>query len=167
MYQTILLAAALAQWERYSAHALAGRDVAAELARYTSKHVRVLSVYEYAGLPNTFATEMGAKYCQGELEERAARARQETDRLMIEKMDDYVRPLETEGLTVSRILRVGNPRTAIVEVARSAEADVLVIGSHSKRGPFDIAMGGTAQQVVRHAPCMVLLVSPRPQRPGA
>jgi nucleotide-binding universal stress UspA family protein len=86
---------------------------------------------------------------------------------MIEKMDDYARPLEAEGLTVSRILRVGNPRTAIVEVARSAEADVLVIGSHSKRGPFDIAMGGTAQQVVRHAPCMVLLVSPRPQCPGA
>jgi nucleotide-binding universal stress UspA family protein len=69
-------------------------------------------------------------------------------------------------LTVSRILRVGNSRTAIVEVARSVGADVLVIGSHSKRGPFDIAMGGTAQKVVRDAPCMVLLVSPCRKRPG-
>src|SRR5215475_8948965 len=35
MYTTLLLAAALQQWERYSAHALAVREVAATLAKGT------------------------------------------------------------------------------------------------------------------------------------
>jgi len=83
---------------------------------------------------------------------------------MIRKMNDYVGPLEADGFTVSRILRVGNPRTAIVEVAQSVGADVPVIGSHSKRGLFDVVLGGTAQQIIRHSPCLVVLVSPE-QRP--
>jgi nucleotide-binding universal stress UspA family protein len=59
-------------------------------------------------------------------------------------------------------LRVGNPREVIVEMALRILADVLIIGSHSKRGIFDIALGGTAQQISSHAPCPVLLVSPKP-----
>ena len=41
----ILLAAALQHWERYSAHALAARAVAATLAKGTANHLDVLSVY--------------------------------------------------------------------------------------------------------------------------
>ena len=41
MYTTILLAAALQQWERYSAHALAAREVAATLAKGTSNHLQI------------------------------------------------------------------------------------------------------------------------------
>jgi hypothetical protein len=46
MYTTILLAAALQHWERYSAHALAARAVAATLAKGTANHLHVLSVYQ-------------------------------------------------------------------------------------------------------------------------
>ena len=58
-------------------------------------------------------------------------------------------------------MRAGNPRETIVQVARDIEADVLIIGSHSKRGILDIALGGTAQSVSRRAPCAVVLVSPK------
>jgi len=57
MYGTILLAAALEHWDRYSAHALAAREVAAALAMGTTRHLHVLSVYDYnfrapaSGLP--------------------------------------------------------------------------------------------------------------------
>ncbi len=50
MSTTILLAAALQKWERYSAHALAARDVAATLAKGTSHQLHVLSVYDYPPL---------------------------------------------------------------------------------------------------------------------
>jgi hypothetical protein len=43
MYKNILLAGALQHWDRYSVHALAARDVAAELARH-AKQLHVLSV---------------------------------------------------------------------------------------------------------------------------
>src|SRR4029453_628099 len=45
MYTTILLAAALQDWERYSTHALAARDVAATLAKGVAQQLHVLSVY--------------------------------------------------------------------------------------------------------------------------
>ena len=49
MYTTILLAAALQDWEHYSAHALAARDVAATLAKGAAQQLHVLSVYDYPG----------------------------------------------------------------------------------------------------------------------
>ena len=58
-------------------------------------------------------------------------------------------------------LRVGNAREVIVEMARSVMADLLIIGSHSKRGIIDIALGGTARHLTSRAPCTVLMVSPK------
>jgi nucleotide-binding universal stress UspA family protein len=95
----------------------------------------------------------------------AARIREQeteqTDRSMKEKMDEYVAPLMSQGATISPILRVGSPRHLIVEVASEIEADLVVIGSHSKRGILDIALGGTALHVSTHAPCIVLMVAPK------
>ena len=57
MYRTILLAAALQHWDRYSAHALAAREVAGAMAIGATHSLHVLSVYDYnfkapaSGLP--------------------------------------------------------------------------------------------------------------------
>jgi nucleotide-binding universal stress UspA family protein len=155
MYNNILLAAALQRWERYSVHALAARDVAAALARH-AKQLYVLSVYDHEGarMPSSgLPAEMVAQLREQHI--------QETDRLMAEKMDQYVAPLVSQGVPVSKILRLGSPRNVIVEVAAEIEADLLVIGSHSKRGLLDIALGDTARHVSTHAPCTVLMIVPK------
>jgi nucleotide-binding universal stress UspA family protein len=157
MYRNILLAAAFQNWEHYSAHALAARDLAATLARQAER-LHVLSVYEHetsrvpAGLP----AEMAAKLREQQIGQ--------VDRTMAEKMDEYVAPLLSQGLPVATILRVGSPRHLIVEVAHEVDADLLVIGSHSKRGVLDIALGGTARHVSKHAPCPVVMVAPKPKK---
>ena len=155
MHNNILLAVALQRWERYSNHALAARDIAAVLARQ-AKQLHVLSVYEHepariptSGLPG----DMAAKLREQQIEQ--------TDRLMAERMDEYVAPLVGQGLPVSKILRLGSPRNVIVEVASEVGADLLVIGSHSKRGLLDIALGDTARHVSTHASCLVLMVVPK------
>jgi nucleotide-binding universal stress UspA family protein len=155
MYNTILLAIALQRWERYSAHALAARDAAAALARATSNRLHVLSAYEYEYMPAMpeVPSEMVAN-----IREQHTR---HTDALMVQKLDEYVAPLTAAGIAVTKVLRVGNARDVIVDVAASIQADLLIIGSHSKRGILDIALGGTAQYVSRHAPCTVVLVSPK------
>lgn len=79
---------------------------------------------------------------------------------MAEKMDQYVAPLVNQGVPVSKILRLGSPRHVIVEVAAEIAADLLVIGSHSKRGLLDIALGDTARHVSTHAPCEAGLLQP-------
>jgi hypothetical protein len=53
MYTTILLAAALQDWEHYSTHALAAREVAATLAKGAAQQLHVLSVYDYPPLDTT------------------------------------------------------------------------------------------------------------------
>ena len=156
MYNTILLAAALQRWERYSVHALAAREVAATLVQPTAKRLHVLSAYEYEYLPRPpeLSPEMRAQF--------AADAKQHTDALMRSKLEDYVAPLLADGIAVEKILRVGAARDVIVQVATTLQADLVIMGSHSKRGLVDISLGGTAQYVSRHAPCTVVLVSPKP-----
>ena len=154
MSTIILLAAALQKWDRYSAHALAARDVAATLAKGTAHHLHVLSVYDYPPLAIGYLPAEIASRQQDELRRR-------TDTLMVQKLDAYMAPLQAEGLQITPILRTGNPRDVIVQVATSIKADLLILGSHSKRGVLDIALGGTAQQVGKSAPCLVVLVSPK------
>ena len=155
MERTILLAAALQRWDLYSTHALAARDVAAALAKGTTQHLHVLSVYEYdfktpaSGLPS----EMLAQLHEDTL--------QRTNNLMERKIDDYIEPLKTTGLDVATILRVGKPRDVIMQTAADLGADLLVIGSHSKRSLFDVVLGDTAKYLSEHAPCPVVLVSPK------
>jgi nucleotide-binding universal stress UspA family protein len=152
MSNTILLAVALQRWEQPSAYALVARDVAVALARGTSKHLHVLSVYAYErinthGLPH----DVAAKYRDEQI--------QRLDATIRRKMATYVAPLEAAGMQVSKLLRVGNPREVVVQVATEVEADLLIIGTRSKRGIRDIAFGGATQQISKRAPCPVLLVS--------
>jgi len=156
MYNTILLAAGLQKWKRYSAHALAARDMAAALARGTSGCLHVVSAYEYEPI-------QGIEAPIDTINQLRKERRHQTDTLMQHTINAYIAPLQDEGLKVETILRLGNPQEVIVDVVTSIGADVLVIGSHSKRGLFDIALGGIAQQVIRHPPCQVVLVYPAPR----
>ena len=153
MYTTILLAAALQDWERYSAHALAARELAETLATGASLPLHVLSVYEYPPLTATHLPSEVVRYREDLM--------RRTDELMGQKMPEYLAPLHAQGLEITPILRVGDPRDVIPEVATTLKADLLILGSHSKRGLLDIVLGGTAQQVSKSAPCTVVLVSPK------
>ena len=154
MYHAILLAVALQHWERYSAHATAARDVAAMLAKGAATPLNVLSVYEYERIPATgLSPEMDARH----RDDQHRRA----DNLIERRMSDFVAPLKTDGIAVKTFLEVGKPREIIVQMARSVMADVLIIGSHSKRGLLDIALGGTARRLTHEAPCTVVMISPK------
>ena len=49
----------------------------------------------------------------------------------------------------------------IVERAKATQADLLVLGTHGRRGFNRVLMGSDAEQVVRHAAAPVLLVRPQ------
>jgi len=48
----------------------------------------------------------------------------------------------------------------IVEAARKQRADLIVLSTHGSTGLERIFMGSTAERIVRHAPCPVLVVRP-------
>jgi nucleotide-binding universal stress UspA family protein len=59
-----------------------------------------------------------------------------------------------------RFLREGKPADQILAAAREWEADVIVIGTHGRSGISRLVLGSTAESVVRHAPCPVLIIRP-------
>ena len=58
---------------------------------------------------------------------------------------------------VAASLRDGDPRHTIVACAREWGADLVVLGSHGKKG-LDRMLGSVSDSVARHAPCSVEIV---------
>ena len=59
---------------------------------------------------------------------------------------------------VERRLEVGDPVTAILEVASAAGCDLIVMGTHGRSGMGRLVMGSVAEHVSRAARCPVLTV---------
>ena len=86
-------------------------------------------------------------------------------------MGDTYRMLEEEGRqAMSRVQALagdvsmemsvleGRPATEIVELAKTKDVDLLVIGTHGKKGLERLLLGSVAESVIRSAPCKVLVV---------
>ena len=67
---------------------------------------------------------------------------------------------ECTGLNVEEIIVHGDAAAEIVRVAGEQEVDLIVISSHGRTGLGRIIFGSTAEAVVRHATCPVLVVKP-------
>lgn len=77
-----------------------------------------------------------------------------------EKLQRLASPLRDLGLMVNTNKLEGRPSEEIVSLVKTIEADLLVIGSHSKRGVLDIGMGSTASALMRELDVTVLMVKP-------
>ncbi len=68
--------------------------------------------------------------------------------------------LSGAGLHAEPIGREGDPAAEIIDAARAAGSDVVVIGTHGRTGLARLALGSVARNVLHHAPCSVLIVPP-------
>jgi nucleotide-binding universal stress UspA family protein len=64
-------------------------------------------------------------------------------------------PAEMRGRT---LLRSGAAFDEICKAAKSLKADLIIIATHGHTGLKHALLGSTAERVVRHAPCPVLVV---------
>jgi len=64
----------------------------------------------------------------------------------------------TLGVAVSSVIVQGEPPETLVETARAKEGDLLVIGTHGRRGLNRLFMGSVAARVIAAAPMPVLVV---------
>ena len=65
---------------------------------------------------------------------------------------------EINGIKVSAAVREGKPHEEICEAAKAMGADLIVLTTHGYTGLKHVWLGSTAERVVRHAPCPVLVV---------
>lgn len=61
--------------------------------------------------------------------------------------------------SVEAATSVGDPAQEIVEFARKAGTDAIVIGTHGRTGLKHAVLGSVAEKVVRLAPCAVVSVT--------
>ena len=82
---------------------------------------------------------------------------QETDREELKKRLAAVVPADPAVTGVHKLL-LGDPAEAIIQAAEAEKADLIVMGTHGRRGLTRLLMGSVAEAVVRRASCPVLTV---------
>ena len=139
MFEYILLAV---DGSEHSYHAA---RMAADLARaMKSERLRIVVAYDripsYLGEPNL----------QQAIDARVIEA-QEILQKAVEAIGDVPAEIHTE-------LIEGNAAESIIEVAKTRESSVIVMGSRGLSRLAGLVLGSTSQKVVGHAPCPVLIV---------
>ena len=92
----------------------------------------------------------------GAMEERA-----------LTQLDELIDDDAREFSAFRAIVRRGSPFREIVALAEEEEPDIIVIPTHARTGIDHALWGSVAEKVVRLAPCPVMTVSPRQERPAS
>lgn len=71
------------------------------------------------------------------------------------ELDQLVAEIPSRSRVRSR-LEVGNIGDTIVEIARTNQCDLIVMGTHGRQGLSRVLMGSIAEKVVCLAPCAVI-----------
>lgn len=138
MFERILLAV------DGSEHALHAARIAAELAcTMNSKRLRIVVCFD------RIPTYLGEPYLQRVIQDRLVDA-QNILQKAVETVGDIPAEIHTE-------LIEGDPAEAIIEVAKTRNSNLIVMGSRGLGGLAGLVLGSTSQKVVSHAPCPVLI----------
>ena len=69
---------------------------------------------------------------------------------------------EAKTLPALRVhIRFSEPAEQLAQLAADLEADLIVVGTHGRRGLSRVLLGSVAEGTVRLAPCPVLVVRPK------
>lgn len=73
-----------------------------------------------------------------------------------------IEKIDTAGMRdlkeVEQVVLKGTPYEEIIRFAEENEVDLVVLGTHGRKGIDRVLFGSTAEQILRNAPCPVLSV---------
>lgn len=134
---------------------------AAEEAKLRQAELEVVYAYEYTPAWQLYGYE-GVSVAQMDAiaaEDEAAQERaQELAGELVEQLVHDLGPVE--GVTVTPVA-ITDRRAAAALVARSENADMLVVGSRGRGGFSGLLLGSVSQQCAAHAHCPVTIISPK------
>ncbi len=147
-----------AEWKRiccpidFSDASRAAMEVAADLARRFEADLMLLHAYPIPGYTFPDGSVVASPKMMQDLADQAQKHLEEW-RLEAEKLVGAPRVTSEKA--------VGEPAAEILEAARDARADLIVMGTHGRTGLEHALMGSIAERVVRRALCPVLTVRPQ------
>ena len=65
---------------------------------------------------------------------------------------------------IDKRIEAGDVSGTVCRVAADLNVDVIVVGSHGRGAIERLLLGSVSDQIVRHAPCPVLVVRPKPEK---
>jgi nucleotide-binding universal stress UspA family protein len=137
----ILLASDSSKFSETAAKSLAGQF------RPQDTEVRVLHVVEPTAISEP--PQMSRGYYP-ELDEQLPEAREIVERA--------AKTLSSAGFRVTTAVATGDARSIILDDAAEWRADLIVLGSHGRKGLGRFLLGSVSETVARHARCSVQIV---------
>jgi nucleotide-binding universal stress UspA family protein len=137
----------------FSDCALDALEYAVQLAKQLKAAVTILHVLE----PVSYGLDLTLIHTA---ERERTRARLQAE------LDGLVRAIALEGLTVHHAIRGGTPADSLVHFLGEHRCDLVVMGTHGRRGLSHLVNGSVAEAVLRRAPCPVLTVKSPKFAPG-
>ncbi len=128
-----------------SSHAL---PYAVDMAkRYNARLYLVHVVYDVAKTAGWYVPHVSMDEMYKDIENGA---RAELDKCFIEEMRGFSQ--------IEKVVLKGIPYEELTRFAGEQAIDMIVLGTHGRKGLDRMLFGSTAEQVVRYAPCPVLSV---------
>jgi len=78
-----------------------------------------------------------------------------------EVAEEVVKRAAGEGVMAEAVVRDGEPDERILEVAKESGVDVIVLGTHGRKGLMNVVMGSVTRQVIAQSPVPVLVIHSR------
>jgi nucleotide-binding universal stress UspA family protein len=76
-------------------------------------------------------------------------------------LNEYSQVAIQEGLTVESDWKIGDPGSWVREIAKSWDADLVVLGRRGFHGLTELLLGSVSNHLVHHVSCSVLVVQGR------
>jgi nucleotide-binding universal stress UspA family protein len=123
-------------------------DLALSVARPFDAQVTLLHAFDPTPFTNQipFAPQIDLEPVVGSLERELAKVCERT---------------RAKWPRVDALLRRGNVHDVILDVAKERRCDLIVLGTHGRRGLSRALLGSVAEKIVRLSPIPVLTVRPR------
>ena len=122
---------------------------ACELARTLDADVHLLNV---VGIPSLGLPELGVALTSTVIDQMVVENQTALDELARTRCNARLGQM---------LIKSGDPRDMINRTATELGIDLIVMGTHGRRGLSRALLGSTAETVVRSAPCAVLTVRMR------
>lgn len=130
-----------------SPHAEAALDYACELASKLGATVHLVNVI---GIPALGVPELGLAVTSSMIDSMIAENQKALEALAARKCGT--------AIIGQILLKTGDARDSIDQTAKEIGADLIVMGTHGRRGVSRALLGSVAETVVRTAPCPVLTI---------
>ena len=90
----------------------------------------------------------------------ARRGESAARRLLQEELARLNPPGEAH-VEVDLVVRQGIPVDVVIRAARELDAELVVVGTHARKGMEHALLGSVAERIIRSSPCPVLVARPQ------